>query len=42
MKGHSSKLTLDYQLRPVYEPRGTDLVKTTNASQVVLQYQIFF
>ena len=42
MKGHSSKLTLDYQLRPVYEPQGSDLVKTTNTSQVVLQYQIFF
>jgi hypothetical protein len=42
MKGHSSKLTLDYQLRPVYEPQGNDLAKTTNASQVVLQYQIFF
>jgi hypothetical protein len=42
MKGHSSKLTLDYQLRPVYEPQGNDLVKTTQASQVVLQYQIFF
>lgn len=42
MKGHSSKLTLDYQLRPVYETQGSDLVKITNNSQVVLQYQIAF
>ncbi len=42
MKGHSSKLSLDYQLRPVYEPQGNELKKTTNSSQVVLQYQIFF
>jgi hypothetical protein len=42
IKGHTSKLTLDYQLRPIYEPQGSDLVKTTNSSQVVLQYQIFF
>ena len=40
IKGHGSKLSLDYQNRPVYELQGTDLVKTTNKGQVVLQYQI--
>jgi len=42
IKGHSSKLTLDYQNRPVYEVRSNDLVKTGNKGQVVLQYQISF
>jgi hypothetical protein len=42
IKGHGSKLTLDYQNRPVYESQGNDLVKTTNKGQVVLQYQISF
>lgn len=40
IKGHSSKFTLDYQNRPVYELQATDLVKTGNKGQVVLQYQI--
>ncbi len=40
IKGHSSKLTLDYQNRPVYELQSSDLVKTENKGQVVLQYQI--
>lgn len=42
IKGHTSKLTLDYQNRPVYETQGTDLVKSTNKGQVVLQYQVYF
>ena len=42
IKGHGSKLTLDYQNRPVYASQGGDLVKTTNKGQVVLQYQISF
>lgn len=42
IKGHTSKLTLDYQNRPVYETQGTDLVKSTNRGQVVLQYQVYF
>ena len=40
IKGHSSKLTLDYQNRPVYKVEGSDLVKAGNKRQVVLQYQI--
>ena len=39
IKDHSSKLTLDYQLRPVFD---TSLEKTGNKGQVVLQYQIYF
>lgn len=42
IKGHTSKLTLDYQNRPVYKTEGTDLVKDGTRGQVVLQYQIFF
>jgi hypothetical protein len=42
IKGHGSKLTLDYQNRPVYESSAGELVKTTNKGQVVLQYQIAF
>lgn len=42
IKGHTSKLTLDYQLRPIYEQQGTDLVNISNRGQALLQYQIFF
>ncbi len=42
MKGHNSKLTLDYQMRPVYEQQGIELIKTSTRGQAVLQYQIFF
>jgi len=42
IKGHTSKLTLDYQSRPVYESQGQDLVKTSSKGQVVLQYQMSF
>lgn len=40
IKGHSSKFTLDYQNRPVYELQAGYLEKTGNKGQVVLQYQI--
>ena len=42
MKGHNSKLSLDYQSRPVFEQQSTELVKTSTRGQAVLQYQIFF
>src|SRR5688572_5482508 len=42
IKGHGSKLTLDYQNRPVYVSEGGDLIKTTTKGQIVLQYQISF
>jgi len=42
IKGHTSKLSLDYLNRPYYVQKGTDLVKDGNKGQVVLQYQIFF
>lgn len=42
VKGHGSKITLDYQIRPVFEAQGQELVKTSSKSQVVLQYQISF
>jgi hypothetical protein len=42
IKGHTSKLTLDYQNRPVYDPASAPLVATSRKSQIVLQYQITF
>jgi len=43
IKGHNSKITLDYQSRPTYSPSGADLVRDSGRkSQVVLQYQILF
>jgi hypothetical protein len=39
IKGHTSKISLDYQHRPVYDFVGN---KTTSKSQVVLQYQVSF
>ncbi|MFM7193887.1 MAG: hypothetical protein ACKOYP_03775 [Bacteroidota bacterium] len=42
IKGHSSKLTLDWQRRPVYAVAGSALNKDGRRNQVVLQYQIFF
>ena len=43
IKGHTSKITLDYQLRPTYTPNGPDLnLNSGKKSQVVLQYQFFF
>lgn len=43
IKGHTSKFTLDYQLRSTYTTVGTDLIQDASMKgQVVLQYQIFF
>jgi hypothetical protein len=42
IKGHTSKISLDYQNRPVFEAQGQDLVKVSTKSQVVLQYQVAF
>ena len=43
IKGHSSKITLDYQNRPVYEQQAADIVRSAGRKgQVLLQYQIFF
>ena len=42
IKGHTSKLTLDYQNRPVYDPVAAALVRSTRKSQLLLQYQIYF
>ena len=42
LKGHTSKLTLDYQVRPTYAQQGTNLVKNSTRGQAVLQYQIVF
>jgi hypothetical protein len=42
IKGHNSKVSLDYQSRPYYVQQGNDLVKDGTKGQVVLQYQIFF
>lgn len=41
IKVHTSKLTLDYQQRPVYLPTGNDFSYAGIRGQVVLQ-QIFF
>jgi hypothetical protein len=40
IKGHTSKFSLDYQNRTVYENLAGGIVKTGNKGQVVLQYQI--
>ncbi len=40
IKGHTSKFSLDYQSRPVYENQGGNLIKTERKGQLVLQYQI--
>ena len=43
IKGHNSKISLDYQMRPTYSPQGTDLIQDSGMkSQVVIQYQIMF
>jgi hypothetical protein len=44
IKGHSSKISLDYQLRPTYSPgAGSSLDRDSGMkTQVVLQYQIVF
>jgi hypothetical protein len=43
MKGNTSKLTFDYQNRPVYTLAGNNLIrKSSRRGQFVLQYQFFF
>jgi hypothetical protein len=43
IKGHTSKITLDWQIRPSYIPNGTNLnLDSRKLNQVVLQYQFFF
>jgi hypothetical protein len=44
IKGHNSKITLDYQNRPVYQAgTGTEItLDPKRRGQVILQYQIFF
>jgi hypothetical protein len=40
IKSHSSKLTLDYQIRPVFHAGTNELTRQGTRGQVVLQYQI--
>lgn len=42
LKGHASKITIEYENRPVFRQAGNDLVKTSRRGQVVLQSQLFF
>ncbi|MFZ6001785.1 MAG: hypothetical protein ACOYW3_14840 [Bacteroidota bacterium] len=43
IKGHNSKLSLDYQVRPTYSQVGTDLIKDSGTKgQLVMQYQVMF
>lgn len=42
LKGHASKITLDYQSRPTYDQQGADLISHGRKGQVVMQYQISF
>jgi len=42
IKGHNTKMTLDYQLRPFYYQLGSELVKQQTKGQLVLQYQLLF
>jgi hypothetical protein len=43
LKGHNSKLTFDYQNRPVFNTNASgEIVKTSTRGQFVLQYQIAF
>lgn len=43
IKGHNSKISLDYQARPTYSLEGSQLKRDTGMkSQVIVQYQIMF
>jgi len=42
IKGHMSKISLDFQNRPYYKEQGIDIVHAGRKNQVVMQYQIFF
>jgi hypothetical protein len=43
IKGHNSKITFDYQNRPVFNTNASgNIVKTSSRDQFVLQYQVAF
>jgi len=43
IKGHTAKITLDYQIRPTYTPNGTALnLNSSTKGQLNMQYQFFF
>jgi hypothetical protein len=42
IKGHGSKLTLDYQNRPVFRSEAGVFARDTKKAQVVMQYQVSF
>jgi len=43
IKGNTSKLSFDYQNRPVYSLVGNDLISASSRkAQYVVQYQFFF
>jgi hypothetical protein len=43
IKGHGSKITFDYQNRPIFNVSGTgEILQTSSKGQFVLQYQIAF
>lgn len=41
IRGHNSKITLDYQNRPYYEAAGSQYAPAGRRGQLTLQYQIF-
>lgn len=41
IKEHNSKVTLNFQTRPVYKLQDTALMKGSHRDEIVLQYQIF-
>ncbi|WP_019988693.1 hypothetical protein [Rudanella lutea] len=41
IRGHNSKMTLDYQNRPYYGASGTQLAPAGRRGQLTLQYQVF-
>jgi hypothetical protein len=41
ISGHNSKISLDFQQRPVYENAGGELRQRSSRGQFVIQYQIF-
>lgn len=42
MNAHATKLTIDYQLRPVFTSNNGLLTRSGHKGQLVLQYQIYF
>ncbi|MBT1689687.1 hypothetical protein [Dawidia soli] len=43
IKGHTSKISLNYQSRPIYRiGAGNEYVKSSTRGQILLQYQIYF